>query len=321
MKTILLRLLVPAFVFVTMSLSGQKPSKLTKKDSTKFLRSYKVVRSDTSLHGLIDPGEIAPAEAPYRVHRAVGEETVEISPSKIKLNGVAISIPAGEISSAQLAVFRDSAKAIPRDAGACGDWMPGMRIIYGQDGSFLVLYFQPVQLCAYSGKFLSPKGQQQHFDLTNSGGFYTYIGGQFVKLSPAQIVDMNTKIDQYRKKKSAGSPYGVEILSPNNVWGEFVDNGDNDAKGNVKSLVYPVDELITLANISGAKVKLWNAVETAEVTDGNTTYHTKHDILLSTGDVYNNGNDLIVPVNAAFANLSHICPPSCNGRVFTMYVK
>jgi hypothetical protein len=276
--------------------------------------------SKTDKSGSNIDAQIYPNPLPSKVHNAVAKELVEATSTHITLNGSALDLFAEEIDAAELDSFEVYANALTCNP-ACADWMTGMRIIYSQDGASLKLYYQPILLCATNAARPGPKGNIQDFDLCNSGSFYEYTSGRFKKLiTQAQLDDMTNRIDNYKIAKSPDLPYGVQIKNPAGIWENFDATNDDNPAGSVKSVVYPLGELISLN--TGRMVKLWNTVELTSVKkDGVTTLYHKHNILLSTENVTSAGTILNVPKDAKFADLSHLCPPSCNGNRFTIYVE
>lgn len=263
------------------------------------------------------PGEDLPAAAPPEVHPLAGKDMIEDAAEGIRLDGNYISLVPLEISASELVEFKRYANDLACDPD-CEDYMPGIRIIYGLDGSSLVLYYQPMRFCADGPKRMGAKGWTRHYNLCKEGGFYKYDGG-FTELNSGELTIMNTQTENYRRLPADGHPYGVEVKNEDGDFEGFIDDGEDSYAGSARAMVFPVQQLIDLAG--GGVVKLWNMWgRTGVETGGVTVYYRKHEILLSTENVTVSGTNVHVPAGGKFSDLSHICPPSCNGNRFMFYV-
>jgi len=263
-------------------------------------------------------GEDIPSNSAPMVSISDGHDCISAVSQTIRLNGQPLPLLAGEINRSALDTFQTFVNALRCDSN-CKDWILGMRIIYAQENTSLILYYQPVLLCAIGDATPGPKGVLRHYSLCQEGAYYAYANGHFNKLDDTGIRNMNAAIDTYKKTPGTGSPYGVEIKSPGGKWESFATSADNDPRGNVKSLVYPIKQMMATAGTG--TLKIWNMVERIGISDNNMeiTYH-KHELLLSNDVVTVNGTNLETPSSTVFSDLSHICPPSCNGRTFSIYI-
>jgi len=279
------------------------------------------IRSDKFLkgNGLDSPViEYSLSISTVTIPPALGKVIIEAVTTSLTLNGSPVSHSVAELELSDLNAFRTWANAITCTVN-CGDWMTGMRIIYGQEGSSVFLYYQPVMLCAVGGTYMLNGKKVCDFNLCNQGDIYFY-NGDFEKVDAQdEINDKNRRISNYTRRNTGGE-YGVEIRNPyTGVFEGFKVTNDDDATANVKQVMYPVDELIDLAKKAGmsGKVKLWNAVVKMDF-DG--VYYHKHNIELSSYSITTDGASLNIPPGAKFLNLSHICPPRCSGNKFTIHI-
>jgi hypothetical protein len=275
------------------------------------------IRTDAYLemHGLATPDHTVSPDPPVAVPPAQGKIIIEATTASLTLNGHTINLLAAEIDRDDLDTFKGWADALTGTVTPCDEPMAGIRILYAQRGSSLSLYYQPVKLCNVGEPYTKDGNKVCDFDLCKDGSIY-YYSGDFNRVdTQAETDTMNARIARYKKLEAGGSPYGVKIRNRNT--GDWEDFNTNNGTANVESIVYPVEELTNLAP-AGGKVRLWNAVIVADI--DNVFYH-KHNIELSTGDVDEIDHALTIPGSAKFSNLSHICPPRCSGRNFTIHIK
>ena len=201
----------------------------------------------------------------------------------------------------------DSALARVSGTGGCNDYISALKIYYGlsPDLKRITLLYQPVYYCRTSYDATSHKAI---YDLHNPSPdvFYKYTtaNNAFVV---ASIAD-KTCIDRYKS----------EILlrhSPSASPSAFDQSDPNGNLQDVEAVIYSFQEIYALIGDNATPyVKVYNAIRRITV-DG--TVVNKHDLLLAPAEFNSSGTTAGSFLNC-YADLAHLCPPSCFPVAFSL---
>ena len=257
------------------------------------------------------------------VTKTLAEQLINAAHTNLHLNSVEVNPFVTQINATALTWLKSTANALSCNP-ACVDWITAVRITYGQVGSNLITYFQPVYMCADGATYTTTAGVRvRNYDLCAEGQTYTVSSAGDFELVNGSVPNtvMQTNIALYRTPKTS-MPYGVEVRDPAGNLQDFKETADQDYTGHAKAVIFPIDELINIASITG-KAKLWSVVDGLKLENDDFPHApiNKHDLLISTGDVTYSGTTVSIPGAAKFADLSNICPPSCNGKYFTFRIQ
>lgn len=243
------------------------------------------------------------------------EQAIESAPDYFKVNNVALSILAIEIKKAAIVSLHGIATELRCD---CEDSLLGLRIIYALSSNYsLTFYFQPLLFCPVSETVTGAGGRvYRRYELCTEGNFYTYAPESLNFQLVTDIANKDAEVLRYQTPVT-----GLKVLDTGTTpfsWRNFIDA--NTISGDVKSLIFSFDQIEEVYNRTGidGKIRFWNAVGNLETK--NYGVLTKHLLLLSSDDVTYSGNN-VIPSLRGFADLSHLCPPSCNGRNFFFILK
>lgn len=197
--------------------------------------------------------------------------------------------------------FKQMAMALA--PGYNGHYVLGINIIYGLNDSLdkMLLYYKPVFL-----KYLSK-------DETKKETSYQAIYGQQVyqyihstgSFSAANDSSISRAVNNYALHvtfKTAGNKH----------FRKFLKTDSNDAKGDVTSIIYPLQELDFI--LTDNKVEDIVIINAGDIIQGK----LKHSLLLGPG-LFNKDKELIF--QKKYGNLSHLCPPSCGDKPIAFSIK
>lgn len=228
-----------------------------------------------------------------------------------------------KIELSQYCILVDSAKALPREIdtinnvaieefkkmamalapGYNGRYILGINIIYGLNNSLdkMLLYYEPVFL-----KYLSEGKSDNEVKYQPMFGtkLYQYIDStkSFSAASESAVTQAANNYSIHVTFKTAGNKY----------FREFLKTDSNDAKGDVTSIIYPLQELdsILIAN----KVDDIVVINAGDIIQGS----LKHSLLLGPGLL----DHKMTPIfYKKYGNLSHLCPPSCGVTPKLFFIK
>lgn len=229
-----------------------------------------------------------------------------------------LALQAAVISTAAVAALAATATAMScaLPPAACQGTVTGLKIMYALNGNSLVLYYKPLKFCRASRGFGQGVQYFGQYQVSEATDLYTYsaASSSFVPVTGAAIQQATTEINAYQQTKT-----GIQIVRSDTRRTGFVDTPT--IVGDVKSLIFPIQELLAIGKSPGNKgnIYLWNSI--SEISSPGETPLVKHTLLLSSDDVTQSGNIVYVSaLGSAFANLSHLCPPSCGiaaGENFT----
>lgn len=187
--------------------------------------------------------------------------------------------------------------------GYNGHYLLGINITYGLNDSLekMLLYYKPVFL-----KYLSKDEAKKETSYQPMYGqqFYQYIDStkSFSAASESAVTQAANNYSLHVTFKTAGNKY----------FRKFLKTDSNDAKGDVTSIIYPLQELdsILIAN----KVDDIVVINAGDIIQGS----LKHSLLLGPR-LFNKDKELIF--RKKYGNLSHLCPPSCGVKPIAFSIK
>lgn len=235
-----------------------------------------------------------------------------VGPSNTRLNIQAVAINTAAINDFTRTASIINCTLAP---GICQGTVTAIRIIYGLNTNSLTLYYKPVKLCRASRSYGQGGEYFGQYKGNEENTIYSYSSGSttFTPLSGTALSNATAQIAKYQEANN-----GIQIFRDNTP--DDFRSGD-DISGDVKSIMFPLQELMAVAKSPGNKglIYLWNSI--SEINSPNEKPFIKHTLLLSSDDVTNTGNVVYLPIyGSSFANLSHLCPPSCgtaNNDYFT----
>lgn len=199
---------------------------------------------------------------------------------------------------------------IPHNQGF--SYVTGIKMIYAVKQSNFCLYFSPVKF-SRDPKINPSIGNgltiNYTYDIVDSGKIFKYENDAFIQITDAdELVEINRQIQDYVRP-------GVGISLKPNRWEPSYRNHNQlpTIEGDTTSVILPFQtfEKFKLSNNLKDTFKLWNQVKDS-VYNGKS--YIKHDLIFSSDDIFSDKGDIIAPTfGGKFANLSHLCPPSCQG--------
>jgi len=216
----------------------------------------------------------------------------------------ALPLMIDSIKSDGFCALKDSADAMhARDPG-CTEYLTALRICYGLSTDFtkVVALYQPVYLCN-----IGSIGGKTNYSLKRGlGNYYSYDP---TSESFSRTTD-STCLERYKDS----------ILIVHKV-GEsrshFRNPPANDTLGDVNSIVFTFREIAAVINDNNATpyVKVWNAIQELTIVSVGETLN-KHAIVLGPKQLRIPLKPFTSPCGSGlfcnkFANLGHLCPPSC----------
>lgn len=254
-----------------------------------------------------------------RINSVKAEEDIQHSYNTLTVeNNLKLGMLAAKIPTAAIEwMYTTHAKGINCVASSYS--ITGIRIFYGLTSDFkkLQLFFQPVSFCRVDNIYGQGGERLGKYQVADNGKYYEYISGnQFTQIT---VSDKDNAFTRYRNTMN-GIRFNRGAQGP-----RFnMKNSEGDIMGDVESVTYSMQELFTLAESKANKgfIMFWNSIKVLPI--GGSRQLVKHMLVLSSDDVDVNpadASDLVVPSEGAnFMNLSHICPPSCNGANYTFCI-
>ena len=172
------------------------------------------------------------------------------------------------------------------------------------------LFYQPLYLNRDPKDNSSTNGNH-YFIPCEDNTYYTYVNTKdSFKIAVATATDLacintytsNIKINHFRSKN----------IKPDDTTLKFIQA--DDSSGDVRSVIFSFQEIDSLITGNNYKkyVLLENAVE--DETFKKIKYLKHHILLKASNDLNRFTNDF----TDMYGNLSHLCPPSCNGVNYTI---
>jgi hypothetical protein len=235
----------------------------------------------------------------------VAERMIESAGNFIQVNGKPIVQQAAQPRTEALRNLQIVAKTISTHPEPCTNYITGLKIFYAIRNNAFVLYYRPIKFCrtsVYHGAGNKRYGNYDSHENLNS--YYYYDGTDFVEETDSEkLKEIKNHIGTYQDVVN-----GIKIR--HNILAEtpFTPYAPDD----VTAVTFSFQEFFALmeANSLTNVIRIWNVIEGSEYP--NSTY-ILHALLLSTESIISVGGNVIVYGFAkSFANLSHLCPPSCN---------
>lgn len=202
------------------------------------------------------------------------------------------------------------AKSIPTNPEPCNNYITGLKIFYGIKNTAFILYYRPVKFCRSSLYDIGGRetwGTYQVYQDVNS--YYYYDGTDFInETDAAKLQIIKDEINAYQDINN-----GVKIRRSQIVGTQrssFIKSAHRS--GDVESVTFSFQEFFALmdANPVSNVIRIWNVIKGREHPNENLV----HDLLLSAESIVSINGDVQIPTfTGPFADLSHLCPPSCNG--------
>ena len=234
----------------------------------------------------------------------VAKKAIDKSRLHISLNDEPVDLLAQQIQISKLATLVQSAEGL--QCGAATRTLVGVKISYGLDGAGkLKLYYVPVKFKLLNEDWGPGGAIYGRYELCDSAGAYTYEANAFNAVQNIQT--MYNAMTAYQNALAIARNENGTDIQPFK-W-------QTDIRGDVRSLIFSLDQLLALQNTPGnnGNIKIWNAA--GKLLGQANKYLIKHLLLVSSDDVVVNG-EVIDVTDHPFSDLSHICPPSCNGNDF-----
>jgi hypothetical protein len=276
----------------------------------------------------------SPAPKAAKVWTDDAEQRIENSRNTFEINGSKIKMEAERLATS--AILKNSANSeqeLEEIVNACScpvgcitNTLGAVQVFYAVNlaGDFK-LYYKPALFCRidssygqgghYYGRYSKCSSQNNYYEYDNNSKSFKAVTGSSVAVA-------NNDITRYTTSVAIDRPDSCPIPDGPFYPVQYCDN----IRGDAKSVIFPIDELILLCK-SDPEICLWNAVEPLslmEVVSGTRKEqnYVKHSLILSTGDVHKNiFGGLSYSSNSSFSDLSHLCPPSCNGNDFTFALR
>lgn len=232
---------------------------------------------------------------------SVARKNIENSQNIFQIDGKDMPLLADELKYSDISTLSTAASTIV--CGGCPNTLRVVRIFYALNNSTLTLYYQAVAACATTKTMVtSANGVLREYNLCGPGKFFRHAGNQFVELNSAQIIQKDVDIAAFQ----AQTKFRLNISGS---YDTFKLTSESDGTGDVKSVVYSIDELSFMCPTNTSKVLLWNSVEKTKVSG---QHYSKHSLVISTSNVTIATKKLRIPSTEIFADLAHICPVNCN---------
>lgn len=246
------------------------------------------------------------------VDSAEAERKIEDSRQFFAIGSTPLEPKIVELDTTEIDNLRDIAAGISTPNG--DKWVTALKLLYAIDsGGNFKLYYKPVKLSrgALTVKIAGP-GNSFYYNYAlreNANQFFKYEDDAFSEITT--VTQLNVVSDDIARYSHPTA--GIKIKP--NRWDTLPrpHNRLTDEEGDVTSVILPFQTFKRLADANPGRpnIILWNSVK--ETIYGEKNY-IKHDIIMSSDDITVVGGDIKVPTaSGRFANLSHLCPPSCGG--------
>jgi hypothetical protein len=251
------------------------------------------------------PGEDQIYLKTSEVDSEVAERMIESAGNFIQVNGKPIVQQAAQPRTEALRNLQVIAKNISTHPEPCTNYITGLKIFYAIRNNAFVLYYRPVKFCRtsiYPGPGNKKYGNYDSHENINS--YYYYDGTDFVEETDSEkLQDIKNHIGSYQD-----AVYGIRIRHKILAETPFAPYAADD----VTAVTFSFQEFFALieANSLTNVIRIWNVIEGTEYPNSTDILHA---LLLSTESIISlDGNVIVYGFAKSFANLSHLCPPSCN---------
>lgn len=241
------------------------------------------------------------------IDKKIAEPMIEESVNYLEINGNSIGLLAMEIPLLAFDSLWQKAGEIDPYPDSCTSYITGFKMFYAVREGVFTLYFRPVKFCLLSkcyGQGAQLFGRYKLHEVSST--YYKYVQPAFVEVTDSN--EKNTILTEFANYRNL-----VKIRHRDGDTDRTPFIAESDITGDVCATIFSFQEVFALAEASSSSVNIrfWNSIE--DVTYNNDRWN-KHGLLLSTEVVTYAGPVISVHTYCgSFANLSHMCPPSCTG--------
>jgi hypothetical protein len=213
------------------------------------------------------------------------------------------------ITAVALNDFRKIATQIVPTSTSCTNFITGIRIIYGLQDNKILAFYRPVLGCRSNTLINSSSALQATYAINEGTEYYQY--------TPTGFLQAKT-VDDINNIKSFIQNYSLSIVIKESTSTRTF-NPAQDSTGDVTSVIFPFQELFAITDVNVIlSICLWNSIRWVSY---NHAMHAKHSILLSPSNI--TALPFAPPVTVcdfkdSYANLGHLCPPSCGSIYFRL---
>ena len=247
------------------------------------------------------------------IEKNLGARWIEETETYLEIAGGKIGVLAAEFKLNAINQLQTAAEQLSTNPTPCANYLTGLKLFYAFKNGKFTLYYRPVKFCNLSksyGQGSQLFGQYKLYENANS--YFKYSDPNFVEVTDAaEKQAILAEIDAYKIQIKI-KHRDTDPLAP------FISSVD--ISGDVCSVIFSFQEMLALglASYGTSNIRIWNSVE---VISYNLDQWNKHGLLLSTENVTSSGGSInVYAYQGSFANLSHMCPPSCIGD-FTFRLK
>lgn len=274
----------------------------------KKCHNYKESKSKKTYLTRAIPGENTLQLTIMEVETNLAIREIELSKTFLRIESKTVAPRVANINTAAIDSMLNFAKTLTVSA-TCTNYVTGIKMEYAiGSNSLLGLYYKPVKFCR---QFLASGQGVENFGIYTlpiEGPRYEYINNTFSLAAS----DATTSISNYTTLIKIQHTTTTTTPVPTTI-----------TPYDVTSVIFTFQELKALIDDnSGAKnLRIYNCMR--EISIDPSISSLKHSLIVTTDNIklYPNETKGRRSFKGKYANLSHLCPPSCIGDLFVFRLK